>query len=646
MAMIDTTDKLRSVRLEGPVVFAHFGVLALAVGYAVMVAIHRPPLAAMVGGALLPTPLRSQLLQSVALWSLAAAMLMAACLHWSRRRGSWPTTFGELVAGLWPLSLLPLTWYVFDIKAWSGSPVLLFAIGTAACAYCVIRTELPGIRGRWSIPPSLKRYAPWTLLGVAVASYVIYVSFHTILNHRSLGTAAYDLGIQENIIWNTLHGDFFLSTLMDSHYLGIHTSFVLLLVAPVYALAPATETLLVVQALLLGLAALPLYLLARKILEKDSQALLIALLWLTHPAVGGANFYDFHPVAFSPLFLFTAFYFWWCRRWLPFWISIGLLLSVKEELAIVVILLGLVTLMGGNRRQGFQLAAVGAVAYVTLQHFVIPHFAGGEHSYAWYYADIIPAGEGPRGLVTTVLLNPVFALDFTLTEPKLLFVFQLFAPLAFLCFFTLRGAVLISYGLAATLLATRPPLHQIGFQYALTLLTLAFIGALLTLREKPAAWRRRALIAAALLGIITCFHYGMIWPRHHFTGGFNTIDFDWSEVDQERYRRLRELADLIPEEAAVLASETLVPHVAGRHTVATARYARKGKPRRYDYILVHNDDDSIRHLKRVSYLDGLRRHEIIRRNEFFVLFKERESVTVPGGRALGSELGVVRKGTP
>jgi uncharacterized membrane protein len=629
--MFDTTIKLRPARLEGPAVFTHFGVLVLAVGYFMMVAIHRPPLAAMVGGELLPAARRSVLLRSVALWSLTAAVLLVAFLFWSWLRGRWPTTLGELVAGLWPLTLLPLACYVVDIEAWAAAPVLLFAISTAVCAYCVVRTELPLRRRVWSIPPALKRYYPWVLLGIAIATYVTYVSFHTILNHRSLGTAAYDLGIQENIIWNTVHGDLFVSTLMDSHYLGVHTSLVLLLVAPIYALVPAAETLLGLQALVLGMAALPLYLLSRKVLERDSLALLVALLWLTHPAVGGANFYDFHPVAFSPFFLFIAVYFWWCRRWRPFWISIALLLSVKEEMAIIVVLLGLITLMGGNRRQGFQLLAVGAASYVFLQHMVIPHFAGGEHSYAWYYTDLIPSGEGPHGMVTTALLNPVFALDYILTEAKALFVFQVFAPLAFLSFFTFRGAVLISYSLAAALFASRPYLHQIGFQYALTLLALAFIGALLALHGKPAAWRRRALAAAVLLAIITCFHYGMIWPRHNFTGGFHTIDFGYSEHDQEQYRGLREVVDLIPVEAVVLASETLVPHVAGRHTIATARYARKGKPRRYDYILVHNNNESIQGLNRVSYLDGLRRHEIIHRNEFFVLYKLREddSVYVP-----------------
>lgn len=621
--MPETRDcPLRPKPLERPAAFAHAAVLSLCVGYSVMVVIHRPPLGAMLGGTLLSTAKRADLLQSLGVWSVAAACLMAAGLRWSRRGGRWPATLGELVAGLWPLTLLPLAFYVFATRAWSASPVLLYAVTTAVCAVCVYRTGFPKPKKISSLPPSLSRYGPWALLGSAITAYVLYVSIHTIHNHWSLGTAAFDLGIQENAIWNTAQGDILYSSLMGGHYLGVHTSLVLLLVAPVYALAPATETLLVLQALILGLAALPLFLLTRGVLENSSQAVIVALLWLTHPAVGGANFYDFHPIAFAPLFLFTAVYFWWRRRWRPFWLSIALLLSVKEELSIIVVLLGIVTLMGGKRRQGLQLVAVGAVAYVLLQHVVIPHFAGGDHSYAWYYSEIIPAGEGPRGLVTTVLLNPIFVLKFILTQPKVLYVFQLFAPLAFLPFFTARGVVLISYGLAATLLASRLPLHQIGFQYALTLLALGFVGALLALLRFSEDGRRRVITAAVLLAVVTCFHYGMIWPRHNFRGGFHTIDFDYSESDRARYEELYSLVEQIPDEATVLASETLVPHVSQRRIVETVRHVHDRKFSNYDFILIFNDGSAQR-LRETPAFHGLRGYDIGQRSEHFILFKEK-----------------------
>ncbi|MCU0303449.1 MAG: DUF2079 domain-containing protein [Thermoanaerobaculales bacterium] len=574
---------------RGAPAIALAAVLCFALGSALMIVVHRPPLAAMIGGALLTTAERSQLLATLLLGAAVSAGMLAAAVRASRRLGPDDLTVARLVAVLWPATLVPVALYAFDTAAWSAAPVLLYAVTCTACAACVVLGELPVGPRRRTTDGRLDRIAPRLALAVAIAGYVGYVSLHTIANHRSLGTAAFDLGIHENLLWNTVHGEVFYSSLMGGHYLGVHTSIIVLLIAPIYALLPATETLLVLQTIALGAAAWPLFLLARRILGSEPQALLVALIWLTHPAVGGANFYDYHPVAFAPVILLTALVFWAEGRWRPFAVAIALLLTVKEEMAIVVVLLGLATLVGGRRRAGLALVAVGALAYVVLQHLVIPHFAGGAHSYAWYYEEMIPAGEGPRGLLTTVLINPIHALRLAATPDRLLFLFQLFAPLAFLTFATGRGWLLTSYGLAATLLASRPPLHQIGFQYALTLLALGFAGALLALERLAPGARRRALTAAAMLAVVTCFHYGMIWPRHHFTGGFHTVDFGYDAAERARYDELCGLVEKIPAGARVVASEDLVPHVARRREVETLRYATGKRHLSFDAALVHND---------------------------------------------------------
>ena len=112
----------------------------------------------------------------------------------------------------------------------------------------------------------------------------------------------------------------------------------------------------------------------------------------------------------------------------------------------------------------------------------------------------------------------------------------------------------------------------------------------------------------------------MIWPRHHFTGGFSRIDFDYSERDRERYRELVELVEQIPPDAAVLASENLVPHVSQRHIVETTRHVHDRKFSHYDSILVVNDGEAQR-LRRAPGLNGLRGHEIAARSESFILFR-------------------------
>jgi uncharacterized membrane protein len=379
---------------------------------------------------------------------------------------------------------------------------------------------------------------------------------------------------------------------------------------------------LVIQTAALGLAALPLYLLAGRILENRSQALVVALLWLTHPAVAGANFFDFHATVFAAPIAFTAFYLWRSERWPAFWVTIGLLLMVKEDMSIVVALLGLVALMDGSRRRGWLLVAAGAVAYVALQHGVIPHFAGRQHSYAWYYTEMIPPGEGPSGLVTTLLLNPLYSIQIALSKAKALYLFQLFAPLALLPFLTARGWLLMSYGLASALFATRPALSHLGFHYALPLLCLGFIAALLALEKHSTDWRNRALTAAVMLAVVTCFHYGMIWPRHNFSGGFNRIDFNWSQADRERYTDLTELVAQIPDEASVLANEEIVPHVSRRRVVETERYVRQRPIRPYDRILIR-DDETVDRLRETPSLDELEGYVVIDRNRHFVLYGRR-----------------------
>jgi uncharacterized membrane protein len=582
------------VALSGVAAVGLAAVLCLALGSALMILVHRPPLAAMIGGALLTTAERSELVVTLLLGAAVAAGLIVAAGATARRRGRDDVALGRMVAVLWPLTLAPVALYAFDTAAWSAAPVLLYTVTCAACAACVVVAELPGSDRRRKAEARLHRLGPRLALALAIAGYIVYVSLHTIANHRSLGTAAFDLGIHENLLWNTVHGDPFYSSLMGGHYLGVHTSVIVLLTAPVYALLPATETMLVLQTIALGAAAWPLFLLARRILGSEPQALVVALIWLTHPAVGGANFYDYHPVAFAPVILLTALVFWVDGRWRPCSVAIALLLTVKEEMAVVVALLGLATIAGGRRRAGIVLIAVGAAAYLVLQHLVIPHFAGGAHSYAWYYEEMIPAGEGPRGLLTTVLVNPLHALRLAATPDRLLFVFQMFAPLAFLTFATARGWLLTSYGLAATLLASRPPLHQIGFQYALTLLALGFAGALLALQRLAPGMRRRALTAAVMLAVVTCYHYGMIWPRHHFTGGFHAIDFDYDAAERARYDELRGLVARIPADARVVASEELVPHVARRREVETLRYGAGKRHLSFDAALVFNDGSADR----------------------------------------------------
>ena len=108
----------------------------------------------------------------------------------------------------------------------------------------------------------------WRSSSSPALAYVALFATYTITFHHNLRTAAYDLGLEDNLVWNVLHGiGFFRSTPFSgptgSHF-GNHATFFSYVIAPFYALAQGAGTLLFIQSLMIGIAAIPLFLVARR----------------------------------------------------------------------------------------------------------------------------------------------------------------------------------------------------------------------------------------------------------------------------------------------------------------------------------------------------------------------------------------------
>ncbi|MFN2103782.1 MAG: DUF2079 domain-containing protein, partial [Candidatus Promineifilaceae bacterium] len=102
--------------------------------------------------------------------------------------------------------------------------------------------------------------------------WALVLSGYAWLRHMRLNSSTFDLGIKAQVIWNTWQGDWFASTVEVSHYLGDHVQFIFLLIAPLFGLWEDVRVLLILQALLLGLGALPLYRIAQRKLDDQLLA--------------------------------------------------------------------------------------------------------------------------------------------------------------------------------------------------------------------------------------------------------------------------------------------------------------------------------------------------------------------------------------
>jgi uncharacterized membrane protein len=531
-------------------------------------------------------------------------LLLAAVFVWKRREGLG--VLERLVRRSAPLAVAGLVPFLFDTRLWDGRDLeflifaAVFGFGAWAAAGSVLETPplFPRLRARARslldrarprVATVLAKVdAPLLVAAAGACAYAVYFSAITIVNHRNLGTCSFDLGLEDNLMWNLVHGGpIFKSTPFDGPtgtHLRNHATFFSYVLAPIYWLAPRPETLLVVQAAMMGGAAIPLHLYARRHVPAWT-ATLVALLYLFYPPLHGANLYDFHYLPLGVLFLWLVLYAVEARRRVLAVVAAVLALSVREDVAFCLGVLGLFLLLtGAAARAGAALAAVGVGYFLVMKLGVMPHFGTGGESFVNQYSGLVPPeGHGFGSILETIVGNPVFTGSATLDGNKLPYVLQIFVPLLFVPLTRRIALLLVLPGFVFTLLSTGyAPLTEISFQYTTYWTAFVFLGVVLALqrRRQPrydldAAGPRRqaAMVVGLVAASLACSSaYGAILHRDNVRGGFDRARIAGKDTNLIQRARLDELIAEIPKDARVCASERLVPHVSSREDAYTLRF--------------------------------------------------------------------------
>jgi uncharacterized membrane protein len=431
----------------------------------------------------------------------------------------------------------------------------------------------------------LRGFLPVTLVLLGALGYTAFFSYYTIQNHRNLLSASFDLGLENNLMWNVVHGGPFMksSPLGPGSHFGYHATFFAYVIAPFYYFAQRPETLLVFQSAMIGAAALPLYAFAKRHIGRWSAAL-IAIVYLFYPPVHGSNLYDFHYLPLGVFFFWLVLYLVEAGHYKLSALAVLLTLSIREDVAAGLIVVGAYLVFAGTRpRAGAIVAGVAAAYFVVLKMIVMPRVLEGGESFIHQWAGLVP--EGARsygGVLMTVLANPVFTLNSLLEPEKYLYIAQIAAPL---CFFPWRrpiGYFLSLPGFFFTLLSTKYlPLVQISFQYTAHWTAFLFVAVVANLEylRRPRAsgstggWLRyRAWLAAiALATLVTTYQYGALLQQNTVRGGFGPYKFTTSDQDRRRFAELMSLIAKVPPMAKIVSSENIVPHVSSRPDSYTLR---------------------------------------------------------------------------
>lgn len=416
----------------------------------------------------------------------------------------------------------------------------------------------------------------------------------SIFRHERFASNAYDLAIFDQTVWGWSR----LSPALDNTVRGTPTVFIdhfqpiLAFLAPLYWLWSDPRALLVVQAVALAAASIPLALWARRELG-GGAAIVLQLAYLGFWAVLAGNLFDFHDIALAAPALSVALYGLLERRD-RLLIGGGVAAAMtREDMALTVAALGLVAAIQGRRRLGAAIAAASIAWFVVAVNVVIPELSGGAYEHWGYYG-----GEGRHPHAKDLVSDPVATAERLITpRDKLVQLANLFAAWLFLPLGSLLTIVAIP-NLLERFLSAKPAHWQQGFHYSLALAPVLAFATADVLRRVP----RRMLPALLGVLVVVCAFFTVYRMR------------PLAELRRypsaERAAEIRECLRTIPDDGAVAATSALVPHLSRRRSVYLLRRPR---PPRTQFLAADwstwtspLDERGVRAAVRAARRDGFR----------------------------------------
>jgi len=390
-------------------------------------------------------------------------------------------------------------------------------------------------------------------LALMVLCYTVAMSIVTILRHHFLFSFAWDLGIFNQVFWSTLHGRFFYYTVEPWNgrsFFGVHFSPILILIIPFYAVYPHPETLLVLQSFVIALGAVPLYFLAKDELN-ERLALLLSLLYLTHPLLLGANLFDFHFEAFIPVTLLSTIYFLRKRNMKLYILSLFLSLMSHEYVAFLTILIILHELVTKIKAKD-ELRKIAPYAILTVSSSIIWIFLASAIHY--YLRNPETRSMNVLAPVLSEIGHPLLLISYLGNDlyTKFSYLTLLLAPLLFTSFYSSYFLLTLPWLLFAFTL-NYSPYYKIGYQYSLVIIPFVYLSSIHGIKRllgsnglKRQTFNRLLLFSALFFLISTVT---LIQPQ---------------AIDMKSVDSAHNIIPLIPENASVLTTNNLFPHVSNR----------------------------------------------------------------------------------
>jgi uncharacterized membrane protein len=487
--------------------------------------------------------------------------------------------------------------------------------------------------------PTRLLHAGWSAIdahavALLIGAVVVYVVAFTILSGLKLAwlRQGFDIAGNEQVIWNTLHGRPFRTSIFAFMQYDFDDGPVLLELplALLYGIYQSPYTLLALQTLALGLAAWPIYLLGRDTLAAPWQALALALIYLLHPTTQHINMYEFQLRSFMIPFAMGALLFLRRGQLVPYLICLLLMLCTKTEAGFTLVAFGVYALL---LRRAWPFAAlpllIGPIWVVIALGVIVPRFSEGDFITQIYSYGVL--GNSVGAVIWTGLTNPLLLVQTIATPPKLSFVATLLGLQGFLALFS-PAIILALPILVMNLIAPNPVQFSLNYQYPALIYPFLIVAAAEGL-VRLAGWisrdgqARRKIAAAGMLLLLAIAIGANIYLNNVVLG------LARNHEPPARVADAQAIIAQVPPDAALAASSFLAPHLAQRQQLyffpGNKSYPLRYVEERAEYLVADQRPPSGNRQERELLADYMRRPDwqLVAQQGDFVLLRRKNVQT-------------------
>ncbi|AGO61914.1 DUF2079 domain-containing protein [Ferroplasma acidarmanus] len=499
------------------------------------------------------------------------------------------------------------------------------------------------------IPQYIHHHKKDFLAFLVAISFAIAYSIFSIRQYYSLGTSAFDLGLNAQELYSFLHTGSFYTSLMGENALAQHFTLFKFIEVPLYYLFPSPITLMIFEDIFIALAGYIVYLISTNLLKdhiKSEKILFLVsigflLSYEFSPFSESLVSFSFHNMAFLPFFFLLAFYSFLAERRILHIVSIIFIISLHANFVYIVGVLLLYEFLFLHTYRGkkintwfvrntnsrriasvsiFILAIVLLYGYILLAGIIKLRIAGissfsilpttGETG--------TPAGS-PIGLILLLIEKPGEFISIISSNhgEKVFFINLLLKSNLYLPFFSPMSLILsIPYMLYA-IPSSYASYYQLGYQYFAMLLGAIYISAIMgaynlirlgkymyhhskqlrlklqkILSYKPERTGIAIVSILIVLVLVISLPYGILAPLElEQTPPGSVMNDINKEIPCGSATYLINMSGYLPKNAYILTENTLMPYFSNYLHVYVSPYTPGYYMNlsKYQYIIIQNN---------------------------------------------------------